>query len=89
MQFGKTCTREFFKNVQNCNLSVFEKLTNAYFPQIAREIKLLLVNGIKGNVREKHTVVVHRDRSHALRLNFRDNSTFIFSMYKSKVDGTR
>ncbi len=87
MQFGKTCTKEFFKNVQNCNLSVFENLTNAYFPQIAREIKLLLVNNIKGNA-EKHPVVVHRDRSPALRPNFRENSMFIFSMYKSKVDGT-
>ncbi len=47
---GKTCTSEFCKNVQKCtspkdecNLSVFEKLTSAYFSQIPREIILLLV----------------------------------------------
>ena len=61
---GKTHTSEFFKNVQNCtskkdewNLSVFAKLTSAYFSQIAREIMLLVVNNIKGNVREEHTLV--------------------------------
>ncbi len=75
----KTRTSEFFKNFK----SVFEKLTNAYYSQIAREIILLLVNNIKGV-----QWYVHRDRSPALRPNFRDNSMFIFSMYKSKVDGT-
>ena len=56
--------------------------------EIAREIIPLLVNIIKRNVREKHTLYLHRDRSPVLRPNFHDNYMFIFSMYKSKVDGT-
>ncbi len=52
------------------------------------EIILLLVN-IKGNVREKQTVVVnnsvlHDDLCLALHPNFRDNYMFIFSMKKVK-----
>ena len=44
---GKTCTSEFFKNVENseeCNLCVFEKLINVCFSQILRETILLLDN---------------------------------------------
>ena len=58
------------------------------FSQIAREIIPLLVYNIKGHVRQSIQLHLHRDRSPAVRPNFRVNYMFIFSMYKSKVDGT-
>ena len=50
---GKTCTSEFFKNVENCtslndecNLFVFEKLMSVCFIQISRETILLFANNL-------------------------------------------
>ncbi len=51
VSFSKTFKIARDRRTSECNLSVFEKLTSAYFSQIAQEIIVLLVNDIKGNVR--------------------------------------
>ena len=73
VSFSKT-SKAFLKNSR---VHIFPKLhEKSYY--------YLLIIGKE--MFEKSMQFLHRDRS--LRPNFRDNSMFIFSMHKSKVDGT-
>ena len=77
-----TCTSEFFQWRQNC---VLEKLTSACYFYIAREIMLLLVNNIKGNVWDKNTR--NTTTYHAIQLLTTQSLRFTFSIKKTLKGG--